>query len=523
MAAPAKTPVTPATVVPEAFLRDSHNLFEKARWKMGAIPAHLTIRDHEHTASICAMEVIIDSKHALAGDLPFVDDVSYHELGHAYLPWLAPGTFKAAVEDHLMVKKLLETMNVKWPKRRIPHFLNIVYDTIIDTERTWAYGCNPKVSLECQEKVNPQDLSKYTPGDDKIMEWLRAFREAVTETPFSSHICKEVQEAATKSPQIIRRVWDLRVRVKQICELLFPLFTQDFEDEQKDIEGLLRMLGVNPSGTSEGDDLDKMLEGIDLDDKELREVIEEEVGQRLGGKKLNWGFEKLWKDASKKVRFRLEMKQKGPGEQLRAGDQPWVPGMPLRELDVERTMERHGRFLPGLTTVRPMIVEGPGTLADAPQPQRMAVCVDVSGSMDKDPTSMALMTFLREAQRRQKPVAVDMFANDHVQIEFSTNYRKVGELAYEKYGHAGGGNSVPGPELIASRLRTGDLLLYITDFGLNEEDKVVAANTLRALKAKGVTVVFILMFTTGNIGNHNLPYVFCESIEALANVTLTSI
>lgn len=516
-------PAAPPTIVPPPLMKSALKIFEQVKWDMGAIPCQFEIKDNEATAHWDRGLIVIDTRHAITGGLDFVRDVLYHEFGHALIPWSAPAQFKHLVADHKMLNALLTDKKAKWPKDRNAYFLNIVWDTIIDILRTWECNCNPLVSLECQEKMHPNDLSGYTPGSNMIMEWLRAFREAVTKTPYSPHICEQIQDTADTVLQILRRNWDQRDRVKQVSELLFPLFTEDFENEQKDIEEMLKKLGVHSSGTVECGDIDEMLEGLDLDDKETREIIEKEIGKGLGGKSLSIPFEKLWREAAHKVRFQMEFKQKAPGEQMRAGDLPWMPGMPLRKLDIERTMERFGKFIPGRTTVQPHVVDGPGTYVDAPQPLRMAVCCDVSGSMSKDPTSMALMTFVHEARRRQKPVAVDMFADSHYYIDFTMNYRKVGEEAYTNYRKAGGGNTVPGCEKIASKLRAGDLLLYITDFGLDGDDQRVAIKTMQNLKAQGVSVVFILMFDKHYIGNCSLPYVFCKNIEDLANITLTAI
>lgn len=515
----APEPIKPREL-PKRQLIDIENLFEKIRWQMGAIPARCEVRDVEATAFWDRMLVVYGYEHVVAGGMAFVEDATYHELGHPYLPWEVPGTFANLVHDTQVVKKLSED---KWSPALSHDFLNIVYDTIDDTLGAWEFGRNPLALRETQEKVRPIDLSSYTPGTDKVMEWLRAFREAITKQPFSPYICAQIQTAALASSEIIRRTWDNRIRVRKICELLYPLLREEFDRQGEAIKEFLQNLGVGVCGTLEGGDLDQMLSGLIIQDEQTREIVDGLIGQYLPGVRINWAFEDLWQAAGKKVRFQLNLKQPAPAEALRAGDAPWVPGMPLRELDVARTLERQGRFIPGVTTVCPQLVDGPGTFTDAPEPKRMAVNCDVSGSMSNTPTLRALFTFIREAQRRKKPVAVHLFGNRHYCVDFSMDHRAVAQKVYDNYSAAGGGNSVAGPERLENLLRSGDLLTYITDFGLVSDDQARAGLILRALKSRGVAVVFIAMFEHHQAAVSGLQYVECLNIEDLADIALKTI
>ncbi|WP_429885727.1 hypothetical protein [Geoalkalibacter halelectricus] len=506
--------------LPNRQLLDIEELFEKIRWQMGAVPARLEVRDVKETAYWKQMLVVLGYEHVQQGGMAFVEDVSYHELGHPYLPWEVPGTFANAVNDTQFVKNL---SGDTWTPNTAHAFLNIVYDTIDDTLGAWEFGRNPLVTRETQEKVDPVDLSGYIPGTDKILEWLRAFREAIMKKPFSTHICPEVQKAARASLEIIRRTWDNRIRVQRICELLYPLVKEDFDRQGEAIKERLKKLGVGPSGTIEGDDIDKMLEGLMIQDEQTRKIAGDLIGQLCPGIRINWGFEELWQAAGRKVRFRLNLKNRAPAEALRAGDAPWVVGMPMRELDVVRTLEARGLFVAGITTLRAQMVQGPGTFKDAPEPQRMAINCDVSGSMHNTPTLRALFSFIREAQRRQKPVAVHLFADRIYAVDFSMNHRSVAQQIYEHYRDAGGGNSVAGPERLENLLRSGDLLTYITDFGLDDTDQARASRILRALKSKGVAVIFIAMFEHHQAACSGLDYVACKDMEDLADITLKTI
>ena len=494
--------------------------FHRVRWQMGGIPARLECLDVPDVAYWDRMRIVIGIRYLLAGGLSFVTEVSYHELGHANRLWDVPGTFQNMVHDNQMVGRLTEGA---WTRGMVHQFLNIVYDTIDDTLGTWEFERNPLVTLATISAVDPQELSGYVPGSNPVSEWLTAFREALMGQPFSPHISQPVREAAGQSLQLIRTIWDNRIRVKRIAELLLPLFEKQFEQERDAIKQLLAALGVGNPGITNSGDVDAMLEGLNLEDREQREIIAELIGQGLGSHPLNLDFETCWQKAGRKVRFQLNAQQTSPGEMLRAGNLPWTAGMPLRDLDIVQTLEKSGQFLPGHTTVRPLLVNGPGSLVSTPEPRRMVINCDVSGSMSREGTVLALFTFIREAQRRRKPVAVDLFADGHYRTPFSTQYRELAQTLFENYHVPGGGNSVPGPEELGTCLQAGDLLLYVTDFGLDCDDQQSAAHTLQALTSKGVSVVFICMFTDHYARASGLPFVLCPDVHALADLTLTTI
>jgi hypothetical protein len=110
----------------------------------------------------------------------------------------------------------------------------------------------------------------------------------------------------------------------------------------------------------------------------------------------------------------------------------------------------------------------------------MVINCDVSGSMHQCQTVTALFTFIREAQRRRKPVAVDIFGDSHYYVPFSANYRQVAQCIYENYHVPGGGNSVAGPEKLVDKLQAGDLLMYVTDVRLEVVEVIDSVPLLTA-------------------------------------------
>ena len=258
--------------------------------------------------------------------------------------------------------------------------------------------------------------------------------------------------------------------------------------------------------------------------KEAQKIAKELLGMNEPGVMIDWDFAKIWELAGRKVKFRLDIQQPSESEALRVGDTTWVPGMPLRDLDVEATVAKYGKaFLPGVTTQRAFTVPGPGRTKPSPKPNRLKTCGDISGSMLAEPTSLALYTCIREAERRDIPVAVNTFANSVVDFGgFTKDYYGLAERIHRDYSKAGGGNSVSGLEK-SDDLKSGDLLLYITDFQLPDENQRHAVKTLQKLKARGVQVVFIAMFSSHDAACSGLNYTECLEIDDLYKATLQAI
>jgi hypothetical protein len=231
----------------------------------------------------------------------------------------------------------------------------------------------------------------------------------------------------------------------------------------------------------------------------------------------------MWLKAGKKVKFQMEFKTKTPGEQMRCGNLPWQSGMPLRNLDVVATTAKYGRIIPGILSVQPFNVPGPGNLVDAGM-GRIVVNTDFSGSMAKYATCLGIFMMIREGERRKTEIAADLFGDRHWTHGFTREYKKLARAVFDNSHKTGTGNSVAGCEnLQALNLKAGDVVIYITDFGLNPCDMAQAKKSLLELKAKGVIVVFIAMFHHHLAAASGLPYIECPDIEKLGDITIKSI
>lgn len=503
-------------------------------WDLGDVPARQEIHDDDITAYWDKGLVAFGLgylNHALGRDeetlFAFHKALTLHELGHALLLWEVPGTILNMVKDHQHVDALCKK---KWKRGQVADFLNIVYDTIDDVLGYQQFQADITLveeilrgQAEAAGKVSILKSPDYEPGTEKVSEWLHAFRQAATREAFSPYICEEIQQASYEALRIIAGCFDNRMRAQKICDLLYPLFKEEFDKDAEKINKILKALGVGTPQTAEMGDEGEIMDSLVQQDEKTKEVAKELLGQIMPGVSINWALAELWEEAGKKVKFRLSITSKTPGEEMRVGDVTWVPGMPLRDLDVETTVKKYGKaFLPGVTTQRAFSIPGPGKEVPSPKPNRIKVCCDVSGSMANRPTSMALFTMIREAERRNIPVAVNTFANSVVTFEgFTKDYFGLAKQIHAGYSEAGGGNSVSGLEK-SDDLRAGDLLLYITDFGLPECSQEQATTKIRELTAIGVQVVFIAMFEHHDAAVSGLSYTECFDIEDLSSKTLTA-
>lgn len=523
------------SALPFRAVRIMEKLFKAICWSMGAIPARQQVWDSDDVAFWDRMLVVYGLKYLkTAFSLgfktfeEFYKGLTYHEIGHATRVWGVPGTFHNMVIDNIFVDKLVQK---KWSRDQVHQFLNIVYDTVIDTLRAWQYNSCPLVVYDVirehektsGKEVNPIHQPGYTPGRKKVGEWLWAFRLAVAKQPIPEEIiCPEVAEAAKQSLVIVRRYKD-RKRAQEMVELLYPLFKEEFEKEFEQLKQMLEAMKAAASmATEEGGDVGKMLEGLVEQDEETKRVAGELIGQMCPGVKVNWTCQQLYEQAGKNVRFQMPFTDRAAGEKMRIGNRSWEPGMSMKDLDLRRTLRKHGVFIPGKTTVRPLVQEGPGQPLPGPAPQRMIVNTDVSGSMLNTPTTLAMFTMIRDAERRRIPIAAHLFADRIVDFDFTTDYWRLCQDIHKKYGTAGGGNSVAGLEKIENIAKSGDLLIYTTDFGLMSRDQQEATRILHKLKAMGVRIVFIAMFDH-DAAKAGVNYVECRDINDLADITLTAI
>lgn len=118
-----------------------------------------------------------------------------------------------------------------------------------------------------------------------------------------------------------------------------------------------------------------------------------------------------------------------------------------------------------------------------------------------------------------------MFANRHITHAATTNYNLLGEWVVDNYGEAGGGNSIPGCDILPSMVKRNDLVVFVSDFGFREQDIEEAGEILTAvLPAAGCQVATIVMFTEMCVKKlTGLKYNFCKDIEDLAGVAIETV
>lgn len=309
------------------------------------------------------------------------------------------------------------------------------------------------------------------------------------------------------------------------------LTEEELKKLQKAIKEAMEELGLNGESATAEDleekPLEKKLEQVDIGDGGDREMAAKVL--ELNDEDAAFYF--LWTLAAQKVKLQPPLGKAGEGTVYSAGNVPWMLGMPLKDLDVRATIESGGRFIPGVTTVQPHFVPGPGMPQEGTSPRVMG-SFDVSGSMwqsspvrdtyNLDTVLIAAFAIIHEAKRRKVPVAFNLFGDHQYYVDWSTNYEEVARKLFKNCMAPGGGNSCAGLEKdVRANLAPGDLLIYATDFYLcGSEEK--AAKILQELLRDGVHITFIAMF------NHcaekaGIPFVECQTLEDLEGISLKSI
>ena len=272
--------------------------------------------------------------------------------------------------------------------------------------------------------------------------------------------------------------------------------------------------------------LEKKLESVDLGDEGDREM----AAKLLEFSDEDAAFHFLWTLAAQKVKLQPPLGVHGEGSVYSAANVPWQLGMPLKDLDIRSTIETGGRFLPGITTVQPHYVPGPGVPQPGTSPRIMG-SFDTSGSMlqdspvrkarNLDTVLITCFAMIHEAKRRKTPVAMNLFADRNYYIDWSRDYEKVARQLFDNTGGPGWGNSCTGLERCQPKLKAGDLLIYATDYELcGSEAK--GATTLQRLLADGVNITFIAMFRHC-AQRAGIPFVECKTLADLEKVALKSI
>lgn len=504
-----------------------------------------------------------------------VEQVDVHEQGHVYSPYDAPGCFASKVRDVKAVKK-----NVGISTRGIHTLLNIVYDSEIDVAN-WDRGIyDPRPLMACFAHKEP------TCPDSNIGQYLVAFREEALGDRFSGwELATEVREVARKVVKIIRKplytsldgvYYDSQsVKTLEISKLLASLFSQDdppedpdegdngengkggakpgkpgkkgkptqgkkkpspsgglTPEEKKALEKALEeameegQIGEAKSAEEAEGDLDAALKDIDLKDPETADIVKDLL--KLSSTEMQ--FRQVWADAEKAIRFEMNLRGSADGENMRACDMPWRVGEPLRNLDIQASMQKTGMFIPGVTTVQGHYVPGPGI----PLPEvfpRMIISADCSGSMETstpypngrghDLVCAAIFALIHEAKKKKAPVGVNLFGATNKYFEPTRQYERLAREVYAWVDHVGGGNEVGGLEPLRGMLHNGDLLVYVTDFHLFAHCKS-AKEDLERFAASGVEIAFIAMFKNHNGTATGLAYSECKNLKDLQGIALRS-
>ena len=307
------------------------------------------------------------------------------------------------------------------------------------------------------------------------------------------------------------------------------------EDELKKLakalEEAMEELGMNSeSATAEDLDenpLEKKLEEVNIGNTADRDA----AAKLLGLNEDDAAFHFLWTIAAQKVKLQPPLGALGEGTVFAAANVPWQLGMPFKDLDIRSTIESGGRFLPGVTTVQPHYVPGPGVPQEGTSPRIMG-SFDLSGSMlqpspvravhrNADTVLITCFAIIHDAKRRKVPVAMNLFGDRNYYVDWSNNYEKVARDLFDHVNTPGWGNSCTGLEKCQPKLKTGDLLIYATDFYLcGYEERGAAA--LQGILNDGVNITFIAMFN--HCGHQaGIPFVECKTLDDLEGVALKSI
>jgi len=296
------------------------------------------------------------------------------------------------------------------------------------------------------------------------------------------------------------------------------------------IQEAMEELGMEgESSTAEDLDdnpLEKKLEAVDIGDEGDRDM----AAKLLEFSSDDAAFHFLWTIAAQKVKLQPPLGVHGEGTVYSAANVPWQLGMPLKDLDIRSTIETGGRFLPGITTVQPHYVPGPGVPQPGTSPRIMG-SFDTSGSMQQespvrkarnlDTVLITCFAMIHEAKRRKTPVAMNLFADYNFYIDWSRDYEKVARQLYDNVNASGWGNSCTGLEKCQPHLKAGDLLIYATDYELCGSEKAGAV-ALQRLLADGVNITFIAMFRHC-AKEAGIPFVECQTLADLEKVALKSI
>lgn len=488
-----------------------------------------------------------------------VTNITSHELGHTYYLYESPGKFPHKVRDMVNVEKKLGLTG-----DTAHQLLNIVYDTSIDimSHDRCVYDALPVVSTMNHTSPQPEDEPLSKAG-----QYLMAFREeaqGVVMPGGGELITSEVRDVAKGIVEIVRQPFletrngrsynDQEDKTIEIATRIAKLIGMEkpeggkggskgskpsngklSEEEKKAIGETLKKLaeegklGEAMSAEEADGDIEAALAELDLKDAQIAKIAAGLLGIPQG----EMGFHLVWNDAAKAIRFDIPFCGIAEGEKIRAYDSRWNPGMPVRDIDVQSTMLRYGKFIPSVTTLQGTYVPGPGVPKEEGFPN-MFISVDCSGSMETsspyperggynhDLVSATIFALMHEAKKRRTKVCTSLWADHYWTSKLGGDYESIAKDVWKNVSAVGGGNSVGGCKQIRDKVQPGDLVIYVTDFQLSEGDQREATADLKAFIARGAEVAFIAMFNHCADEAGGIPYVECKTLQDLEDIALKS-
>jgi hypothetical protein len=519
---------------------DLDGAFDRVRGLYGWMQCTYRVVGEDITAAVASMGIVVGAQWLAKGGLRMFVELMLHEFGH---PYYAPGDFRNLFRfAQLAAEKIKVPLASSWSF--VLEILNVVTDVLVDTqnedERGGDIAWQTGVLYDGFVKERKRDFS---PVEARAGALLLAYPEQITGERFTGcDFPEEVREAARRSVEIAREDITLYDRVDGILEEILGFFLQSREEvpgkkgggkrcvpTQEELEALsqaIKEARKNGNRSQSG-----LMEGLANDPEAAICAALDEAGPgavALAGGYLGYAPE-LMKRALVKARARrmlqlLAVKGKLPAapQGYPAGLNVWHPSMPLvgqRGLNVQASIRQGGpRLIPGITTRTDCFWPAPGQAAST-KPKRMGVSADVSGSMDKDDTILAICALLFWGAKHGLKVAATLFSDYEKLYPWTYGAVDLIDTLYEDYGGTGGGNNVTGLTRIKAEMEAGDVLFYATDFQIFSSMEPAAAE-LKELVARGVRVIFFAMFTEQYARQAGVPYYFCPTIEELPALAL---
>lgn len=526
--------------------------FEHVRLGFGGMQCRYSIREDESTASVCRMEIRVGKKWVDLGGMRMFVELLIHEFNH---PYLAPG----GIADHIKYAKLAckkMGLDVKTAGGFVSSLLNLVYDIIVDTDNQDKRKGDIQYQTEClYENFGQARQKDYSDPKAKTAGVLLSYTEAIVGTPFTGcTFPDDVAAAAHGAVAIVRSRQTLHNKIDAILDLMIPFYTgQETEKDEEDGDGQPggKGKGKGKKGKGQPELTAEQLEALSdqikqamKDAQKGQSSVSEQMGEdpegavmaaidpndkdavAIAGGFMGYGPEMMdkaiCKAKARRLLQQLALKGKKPGmpNGNRVGHVGWNPSLPVADLDVRASVMTGGpKLIPGITTKKNFVYETPG-VEKSSKLERIALSVDVSGSMNKDDTILGIYAVLLWAQKHGMKACIDMWSNVEKFFPWSYDVADHLDKLWAKYGCTGGGTSASGLKKLEGQLTKGDVLFYITDFATSHQGQEEAKLLLSQFKAQGVRVVFIAMFDHHVAAASGHQFYECPTIQDLPKLAL---